>query len=65
MENSFIQGFLTEISNPKAIVFFVALLPLFIKPAGNIHLQFTILGVTSVTMETLITYWLWLYCQPQ
>lgn len=47
----FTQGLLTQIANPKAIVFFTALLPQFVSPEGNLILQFAILGVTSVAAE--------------
>lgn len=54
--NLFMQGFVTEISNPKAIIFFVALLPMFIKPNEQLNLQFLILGISSISMETLILF---------
>lgn len=47
----FSQGLLTQLANPKAIVFFTALLPQFVSPGGNLLLQFAILGVTSVATE--------------
>ncbi len=57
----FTQAFITQISNPKAIIFFVALLPQFINPAGNIPLQFTILGLTTIVMETwILIFYGWL-----
>ena len=59
---SFAQGLLTQLANPKAIVFFTALLPQFIDPrAGRVALQFVVLGVISVFIElpVLIMYgWL-------
>ena len=59
---SFAQGLLTQLANPKAIVFFTALLPQFIDPrAGRLALQFTILGAISISIElpVLIMYgWL-------
>ena len=47
----FRDAFLVQMSNPKAIVFFVALLPQFINPRGPVGLQIAILGVTSVVIE--------------
>lgn len=48
---SFLQGLLTQLSNPKAIVFFTALLPQFIDPARPIAMQLLILGVISIVVE--------------
>lgn len=48
---SFWQGFALQASNPKNIAFFVAILPQFISPDGNIALQLVILGVVSVLLE--------------
>lgn len=48
---SFLQGLLTQLSNPKAIVFFTALLPQFIDPTRPIALQLLILGVISIVVE--------------
>lgn len=39
--------------NPKGIVFFVAFLPQFTNPAGNLRLQLTVLAATFVVMATL------------
>jgi homoserine/homoserine lactone efflux protein len=51
---SFIQGFMTQAGNPKAIIFFVALLPQFIDQTKNVTIQFTILALTTIIMETFI-----------
>jgi homoserine/homoserine lactone efflux protein len=51
---SYLQGFITQIVNPKAIIFFVALLPQFVNPDGNIFIQFTILASTTIIMETFV-----------
>ncbi len=48
---SFWQGFALQASNPKNILFFVAILPQFISPDGNIATQLVILGVVSVLLE--------------
>ncbi|HKO57213.1 MAG TPA: LysE family translocator [Thermoanaerobaculia bacterium] len=51
-QRSFVQGVVTQLANPKAIVFFTALLPQFVDPrAGRLALQFFILGVISVVIE--------------
>lgn len=44
-------GFFTQIANPKAIVFFAALLPQFIDPDESAAIQIAILGVSSVVVE--------------
>ncbi len=40
-----------QLANPKTLLFFVALLPQFIDPAGSVAEQVAILGVTSVAIE--------------
>jgi homoserine/homoserine lactone efflux protein len=54
----FSQGLVTQLANPKAIVFFTALLPQFITTEENVLLQFFILGVTSIVVEfpVLVAY---------
>ncbi len=47
----FFNGFTLQISNPKAILFFSALLPQFINPHSAIVPQIVILGATSVLIE--------------
>ena len=44
-------GFVTQASNPKAIVFFSALLPQFIDVHRAVALQVAVLGVTSLLIE--------------
>jgi len=48
---SFLQGVLTQLANPKALVFFTALLPQFIDPSRPVAMQFVILGVISTLVE--------------
>jgi threonine/homoserine/homoserine lactone efflux protein len=48
------DGFLLQVANPKALVFFTALLPQFIDPTGNVIRQVTILAITSVVIEFLV-----------
>lgn len=45
------DGFIVQMSNPKALVFFTALLPQFIHPQAAVAPQVAILGVTSVIIE--------------
>ena len=47
----FQQGFLSAVTNPKGILFFVAFLPQFIDPAASLALQFVIMAVTFVVIE--------------
>jgi len=48
---SFVQGLFTQLANPKAIVFFTALLPQFIDPTRPVAMQLLILGVISIVVE--------------
>ncbi|HEX6792075.1 MAG TPA: LysE family translocator [Candidatus Krumholzibacteria bacterium] len=50
----FWNGFVTQISNPKAIIFFAALLPQFIDPDESAARQIAILGVSSVVVEFIV-----------
>jgi homoserine/homoserine lactone efflux protein len=57
----FRQGFLMQLANPKAILFFTALVPQFINPQSAPAPQFFILGIVSVSIQfpTLVLYgWL-------
>ena len=47
----FSQGLITQLSNPKAIVFFTALLPQFVAPGNRVFEQFLVLGITSIAVE--------------
>jgi homoserine/homoserine lactone efflux protein len=51
---SFAGGTMTQLSNPKALIFFTALLPQFIDPRHWLVGQVTILGVTSQVIEALV-----------
>lgn len=48
------EGFIVGITNPKAIVFFTAVLPQFVDPGGAaVPLQMVVLGLISVTVAFL------------
>lgn len=56
----FRQGFLTSASNPYAVVFFGALFPQFIDPAGDVWLQLLILGATYLAVDgVILVLWGW------
>jgi homoserine/homoserine lactone efflux protein len=50
----FLNGLVLQLSNPKALVFFTALLPQFINPRAAIIPQVAILALTSVVIEFLV-----------
>lgn len=45
------QAFLTALTNPKALLFFMAFLPQFIEPSRSLGLQFAILASTYAVIE--------------
>jgi threonine/homoserine/homoserine lactone efflux protein len=48
------QGFVVQAANPKALLFFIALLPQFIDLSANVPRQVAILAVTSIIIEFLV-----------
>jgi len=48
------RGFVLQAANPKALIFFTALLPQFVTPSEPIALQMVILGVTSIVIEFFV-----------
>ncbi len=50
----FTHGAITQGANPKALVFFTALLPQFIEPHSPVALQVTILAVSSILIELVV-----------
>jgi threonine/homoserine/homoserine lactone efflux protein len=52
-KRAFRQGVVVEALNPKTAAFFLAFIPQFIEPdAGHAALQFVVLGLVSVTLNT-------------
>jgi homoserine/homoserine lactone efflux protein len=51
---TFANGFILQVANPKALLFFTALLPQFIDPRQPVALQVAILAVTSAVLEFMI-----------
>lgn len=53
-----LSGTVTQLANPKALVFFAAILPQFIDPRVNLTLQIVVLGAISLLVElgVLSTY---------
>ncbi|HEY7672995.1 MAG TPA: LysE family translocator [Gammaproteobacteria bacterium] len=63
---SFARGFAVQAANPKALAFFVALLPQFIDPTANVAWQVLILGLASQTIEiTVLGLYVWLTGRAQ
>ena len=54
----FMQGFMVQIANPKAIVFFTAVLPPFLDPQRPLSLQLALFAVAMIGMDaaTMTTY---------
>ena len=50
----FLNGFILQMSNPKALVFFTALVPQFINPHAALVPQVAILAATSVFIEFFV-----------
>lgn len=51
---AFREGIIVETCNPKTAAFFLAFLPQFVDPAqGHVAVQFIVLGLVSVTLNTL------------
>jgi len=49
-----LNGFILQASNPKALIFFAALLPQFIDPRASVAVQVAILAATSITIEFFV-----------
>tara|TARA_R110000824_G_scaffold204008_2_gene388701 strand:- start:1178 stop:1858 length:681 start_codon:yes stop_codon:yes gene_type:complete len=54
----FINGLAVHMSNPKALLFYTAIIPPFIDPGGPLLVQFAILaGLTVITETTGLTFY--------
>ncbi|MGI9477163.1 MAG: LysE family translocator [Hyphomicrobiaceae bacterium] len=51
--HAFRDGIIVEAFNPKTAAFFLAFIPQFIDPGQSVAAQFVVLGVVSVTLNTL------------
>lgn len=52
----FLLGFFTNMTNPKGIVFMVAVLPQFIDPQRSLWLQLLVLMVTTVVVDVVVMH---------
>jgi threonine/homoserine/homoserine lactone efflux protein len=54
----FIKGFMVAATNPKPILFFTAIFPLFLSPGHPVILQFFIMTLTfmAISFISLMTY---------
>jgi len=50
-QRDFARGFLVQASNPRALIYFSAILPQFVRPDDRQGIQFAVLGLTSVVVE--------------
>ena len=50
----FAKGFLVNITNPKGIIFYVAVLPQFIDVARPQFIQYAILGLTTLVVDMVV-----------
>ncbi len=51
VRRGWINGTVVQLSNPKALIFFTAILPQFIDPRGPLLLQIVILGIAGLAVE--------------
>ncbi|WP_244422292.1 LysE family translocator [Bradyrhizobium sp. ORS 285] len=58
---AFRDGIIVEALNPKTAAFFLAFLPQFVDPSGDVAAQFVVLGLISVALNTsvdlAVTWW--------
>ncbi|HBX57419.1 LysE family transporter [Pseudomonas sp. UBA2684] len=49
-----LRGFLVNFSNPKAIVFMLAVLPQFLNPQAPLLAQYLVMGVTMICVDLIV-----------
>jgi len=54
VQRSLLRGVIVQGANPKALLFFIALLPQFIDAASSVGLQIFVLGISSVVIEFFV-----------
>ena len=52
----FLTGFLTNVTNPKGILFMVAVLPQFISPGRPLWLQLLVMALTTVAVDVVVMH---------
>ncbi|TAM36255.1 MAG: LysE family translocator [Burkholderiaceae bacterium] len=52
----FRKGFLTAVSNPKALLFYGAFLPQFLDPSRNLLTQFIVMAASFMAVEFVVEY---------
>ena len=50
------DGFVLQAANPKALLFFTAILPQFIDPKHSVVFQVVVLGISSIVVEFIILF---------
>jgi threonine/homoserine/homoserine lactone efflux protein len=50
------DGFFLQAANPKALLFFTAILPQFINPHRSVVFQILVLGISSILVEFVILF---------
>jgi homoserine/homoserine lactone efflux protein len=61
-----LRGFLTNVTNPKGIVFMVAVLPQFITPSRPLWMQLLVLLATTVAVDLIVMHgYAWLAARLQ
>lgn len=52
----FLTGLLTNVTNPKGILFMVAVLPQFINPLRSLWLQLLVMAITTVAVDLVVMH---------
>lgn len=60
----FVQAVMTQLANPKSVLFFGALMPQFVDPSGNLFLQYVVFAaICFVTEMPILAVYGWLAAQ--